>query len=272
MPSPSRSPDPALTWSEAALLHEALVAPRSALVPMPDTVVEERAGWHSVRTPSMRLGGLNEVFHAELDESEVEAVIDDTLARYAADDIRFRWTLGPGTKPGDLGERLARRGLIPTVSRVMWRSTRLERGPFSEPKGDHPIVSEAVDAPGLDAFTRVIAEGWSLEPGALDAYHERCLGHPARRHRFFVARSGAVPIGAAGSLALERSAYLIGGVVVARARGLGAYRALVEARLARAAADGLAIATSIARDSTAAPILARLGFTTLAKVTSFSNR
>jgi GNAT superfamily N-acetyltransferase len=76
----------------------------------------------------------------------------------------------------------------------------------------------------------------------------------------FVALVDGEPAGAAGYVAYARSAYLLGGVVLPTFRRRGIYRTLVHARLADAAARGIPLATSHARDQTSAPILARMGF------------
>jgi N-acetylglutamate synthase-like GNAT family acetyltransferase len=68
------------------------------------------------------------------------------------------------------------------------------------------------------------------------------------------------PAATAASVLFARSVYLLGGVTVERFRGRGAYHALVATRLAHARAHGIALATTIARADTSAPILEQLGF------------
>jgi len=89
----------------------------------------------------------------------------------------------------------------------------------------------------------------------------RALG--TGRFHMFVARRGGAIAGSAGFITKPRSAYLVGGVVVAAHRGAGLYRALLDERLRRIAALGLPLATTLARESTSAPILDRLGFETV---------
>ena len=71
-------------------------------------------------------------------------------------------------------------------------------------------------------------------------------------------------------MCFERSAYLVGGVVLPAFRGRGVYRALIAARLRHARAAGVAVVTTQARAATSAPILARLGFVALVECESFS--
>jgi GNAT superfamily N-acetyltransferase len=85
----------------------------------------------------------------------------------------------------------------------------------------------------------------------------------------FLAYDRGVPAATASYVACERSAYLIGGVVLPAHRGRGLYRDLVHARLAHARARGLMLATSHARESTSAPILERLGFETVCQMAMY---
>lgn len=101
------------------LLHAAVVAPRHARGDYPDTRVLDRPDWFQLLTPSFRDGGLNEVALARLTDDEADAVIDRTLAEYAALGLRFRWIVGPDSRPHDLGQRLARRGMRLERVRVM---------------------------------------------------------------------------------------------------------------------------------------------------------
>lgn len=248
------------------ILHEALVAPRGALVPLPDTQIIERPGWWQMITPSLTRGGMNEVACTELPEESADAVIDETLATYARQGLRFRWTVRPGARPADLAERLARRGLERSEALVMARSTAGAPAEY-----DEFVTVEEVGPANVDDFTRVMAEGWGAEPGPLDALHRRLLADPAGRNRLFLARHRGAAAATASYMASERSAYLVGAVALPAHRGRGLYRALVHARLRHAEARGLALATSVARAETSAPILARLGFETVCSVPSFFN-
>src|SRR6185295_5341193 len=105
--------------SEAELLHEVVEAPRRAFVRLPEMQTVERPGWFQLVTPSLRHGMLNEVAISVLGDDEADAVIDRTIAEYRALGLRFRWWIGPGSRPADLGERLARRGLTESKLRGM---------------------------------------------------------------------------------------------------------------------------------------------------------
>jgi GNAT superfamily N-acetyltransferase len=246
--------------TDADIIAATLLEPFQAIVPMPDSRVVDRADWKQILTPSLKQGGLNEVAHAVLDEAGADATIARTIAEYAAHGIRFRWTVGPESRPADLAGRLARAGMTRTEARVMARDTT--------PAEPDPRVA-IVDEPAVDLFSDTMAKGWSMDPGPVRALHRLLLHDPAARSLFFLARDSGEPAGTAAYVALDRSAYLIGAVVLPSARGRGLYRALVESRLHHARARGLGLATSLAREETSAPMLEHLGFRTVARVPVF---
>ncbi len=247
------------------LLHEALVRPRRSHIDYPDTRKVDRPGWSQIITPSFHRGGLNSVELAQLGEHEADAVIDATIAEYDALGIRFRWTVGPDSRPLDLAERLTRRGL--QGKRVLAMAAAIDDIPAADAPG---VRVELVDESNVEAYVNVVAEGWSVDPAPLLAYQRAVLADPGGRHLSFLASIDGQPVGAANSASFERSAYFMGAVVLPAARGRGVYRGLISARLRALRAQGLAIVTSQALASTSAPILARLGFVPVAELLSFT--
>lgn len=248
------------------LLHEALVQPRHARADYPDTRVVERPGWFQILTPSFRTGGLNEVAGAQLSDDEADAVIARTLAEYAAHDIRFRWIVTPDSRPRDLGERLARHGMSVEQVQVMVAAVA---DLSVEPPPDIEVVE--VGPAELDTYVDTVAAGWSTDPEPLRAYQRFLFAAPGPHH-CFLALQGGRPVGAANHAAFARSAFFMGAVVLPAHRGRGVYRALLAARLRHVAAAGLRVVTTHARAATSAPILARLGFTTLLELPYYFNR
>jgi GNAT superfamily N-acetyltransferase len=251
------------TWTEEELLQEVMVEPRWAFLPRPDTHVIQREGWLQLVTPSFKQGGLNGVVFSAVEPEEAERAIDEALALYARHGILFRWTLGPGSRPADLADRLARRGLRSHPVRGMYRETSGE-GPAA---GAHV---EEVDERTVTDFSRVMARGWQMDPAPLEAYNRALLADGSRRHRLFLARQDGAPAAAAGLTAFARSIYLVGAVVLPAFRGRGLYRALILARLQWAAERGLRLATTQAREESSAPILEALGFRTLCRFPVFT--
>lgn len=249
-----------------ALLQEVLVASRRAFVPMPDTRVVERPGWMQIVTPSLPQGGLNEVCLAVLSPAEADAVIDATIASYRDLGVRFRWTIGPDSAPDDLAARLQARGLTPEI---VWGVARpIEGLPLSAPAG---VSIEPVDEGNIHAFTEVMARGWEMDPAPLLAFHRRILAVDSKRVPMQLARLDGEPAGAAAVALLPRSAYLMGAVVLPEHRGRGLYRALVGSRLHEAARNGCTLATTQARADTSHPILRRLGFRDVCRLTMLAD-
>lgn len=253
-------------FSTGEVLHEALVAPRSAIVPLPDTRIIERPGWWQILTPSLTRGGMNEIICDALPEGDAGAIIDEAIEQYRSLGLLFRWTIHPWTTPPDLGDRLARRGLVRSSSFAM---ARLTAG--AGPADEGPITVEHVDLTNVDEFTRVMAGGWESDPAQLHPLHLRMLSDPANRNQLFLARYEGAAAAVGCYIALGRSAYLIGAVVLSPHRGRGLYRALVNARMRHASTRGIELATSVAMADTSAPVLARLGFERACEVTAYSN-
>ncbi len=249
------------TMSAEEIFEEVIVAPRRSFPVLAELRVRviERPGWLQIVTPSITTGGLNEVAYSALADDEADAVIDATIAGYRELGLKFRWNVGPDSAPADLGERLARRGLVGSWGRGMARATG------ERPASDPAITITEVGDRSLAEFSRVMAEGWNLDAGPLAELNGLMLAAPGRRHRMFLAAHRGEPAGVASYVALPRSAHLIGGVVLPAFRGKGVYRALVAARLAHAHVHGLALATSHAREASSAPILERLGFATICR-------
>ncbi len=247
--------------TDAEILDEVMVSPRRTYLALPDLQLVDRPGWLQISTPSIRDGGMNEVVHAELAADEADAVIARVCADYRALGVKWRWRVGPGSAPPDLGERLARHGLICREVAGMARDTAA-----IDPVPGVEVVR--VDAATLDDATDVMARGWAMDPAPLLPLNAIALRDP--RMAIYLARIEGLPAGAASAVWFERSVYLMSGVVVEALRGRGAYRALVAARITEAAARGIPLATSHARPESSAPILARMGFREVVRFGSYS--
>ncbi|WP_434421128.1 GNAT family N-acetyltransferase [Nannocystis pusilla] len=250
------------------VLHEALVSLRQARVGCADTQVYARPDWYQILTPSFREGGFNEVSFARLGDHEVEAVIDATFAQYAAQGLRFRWTVTPDCRPLDLADRLARRGL--RSERVVVLAAAIDALQIPEAEG---VTVERVGLDTVELHAEITARGWNVDPAPLLAFQRSVLADPTDdRNFFFLARRHGEPIGIGNYTALPRSAFLIGAVVLEDHRSRGAYRSLLAARVRHAAARGLKLVTTHARATTSAPILTRLGFVPVVELPVFFNR
>ncbi|MEW6434683.1 MAG: GNAT family N-acetyltransferase [Myxococcota bacterium] len=235
--------------------QEAVVVPRDAFERFDGLTVVERPGWLQLIAPAFRQGGLNGVACAQLSDAEADAVIDETVATYQRLGVRWRWTVSPESTPLDLAERLERRGLMREVVRAMVRETAREAWP--EAPG---VTVEVADASTVELHARTMAAGWQMDVGPIRDFNRLLLSAPSRRHALFLARVDGEPAASAGLTLFERSAYLVGAVVLPAFRRRGVYRALTAARLDFARARGIALATSQAKVATSAPLLETLGF------------
>jgi len=256
-------------YSDAELLAEVLERPRQAFVPFDDLREVVRPGWRQCITPSFFRGGFNSVDLAVTTEAEADAIIDATIAEYDALGIRFRWNVGPDSRPLDLAARLERRGLQSRRALLLAAAVAdldLEPSPG--------VTVEIVDDHNLTAFAGVVAGGWDVAQEPLIAYEhavQRYHATPrATLHRSFLATLDGEPAGAANGICFPRSLYLMGAVVLPQHRGRGVYRSLIAARLALARTRGVRLATCQALADTSAPILTRMGFVTIAEELSFA--
>ncbi len=235
-------------------------APRRRELMRPDTRIVERPGWFQVITPSAPGTVLNEVVASRVSEGDADRVIDETVAEYAATSHPTKWCVGEWTAPSDFGDRLTARGFTSWDVRGMGCSTSLA---LAMPAGVH--VEPVTDA-NLDVYLAAMMRGWSLPAEQMDAervVHRAALRDTASGPRFFVARIGSEVVGTAWLSLREDYAYLLGTQVFEAARGRGAYRALVAARLAFLRERGIDVAVTHAREATSAPMLEHLGFETL---------
>ncbi|MCW5807117.1 MAG: hypothetical protein KIT31_32475 [Deltaproteobacteria bacterium] len=249
------------------VFHEVVVATRRAFPPMPDQIVIDRDGILQVVTPSITTGQLNEIVHADLgdrDDAAIEAAIDAAIAQYRSRGLKFRWRVGPLETPADLGARLERRGLTPSRMIGVARSTAT---PI--PLHDPGIEIARVDAANIDTYSDAMAAGWGIDLGPLRDAHRTIVAERRWPQAMYLAVVDGVPAATAAYVALARSAYLVGGVVLPPYRRRGLYRALVHTRLAHARDAGLPLATSHAREDTSAPILADLGFESVCRLAMY---
>lgn len=238
-------------------IREAALAPVGSALLSPDMRVVERDGWYQTIKPSSRSTVGNEVVLSRVPLDEADAVIDRTIAEYRALGLPFKWCINPLTEPADFGSRLEARGF------EWWPI----RGMAIEPRTWTARPRSGITVEPVTAFDEYLVcwqAGWEVsveDRAGWIADHERALA--TGRFHFFLARVDGEPAGTAGYITRPHAVYLVGGNVLPKFRGRGVYRALLDARLVRAADAGFALATTQAREATSAPILEALGFETL---------
>jgi len=248
------------------LLRETFLAPMGCEFRTRDTRVIERPGWYQVITPSVKDGSRNEVMLSHLAYDQVDRAIDEAVADYRALGLIFRWAATPLCAPSDLAARLQKRGFESWPARGMACETSRELP--APPRG---VTIERIDRGSVEVYARTSREGWAAEmtftDGGVELLREDLLWsleQSAPRYAYYLARCDGEPAGTAGVVLKPSCGYLIGANVLPRFRGRGIYGALVAARLALLRTTGLGLACTLAREASSAPLLERMGFTTVA--------
>jgi Fe2+ transport system protein FeoA len=198
----------------------------------------------------------------------VAEVVDEVAARVrAAGRDALRWWVTPGTEPADTEAQLRGLGFVP--------GERLE---ILAADAGRALAAVAATAPGVEvrpaddledlaAAGRIGAEVFGDAPPSAAllaesaALAERGLRTGRWEQRQYAAFVDGEPAGHAGCTFAGGAVRLWGGAVLPWARGRGAYRALIAARLRLGLAQGETLALVKARPGTSGPILRRAGFT-----------
>jgi GNAT superfamily N-acetyltransferase len=248
-----------MEWTDDRKRDAAIQAPLAAGYVHPDTQVVEKPGWFQVITPSAQ-GFLNEIAYSVVEPEDAERVIDDSIATYRALRKPVKWSVGPWTRPADFVERLRRRGFFGWDVRGMGIATAAS---IAAPSA---IEIVEVDASTVDHYVELTLRGWSAPMDQIETVrqaHLASLRHEPRTMHFFGAILNGQWVGTASLMVRGTYGYLYLTQVLEQARGKGAYRALVAARLAALRARGIEYAVTQAREATSAPILEHFGFETL---------
>lgn len=243
----------------SAKIEETFLAPVGSALVSNDTQIIEFDGWYQTITPSSGTTQGNEVVFSRLSADEAESVVTRTKDQYAEYGVPFKWCVGPLTEPVDFGGVLERSGFVGWAVRGM----AVEPSAWTVQPHEGVSVEEVTEAT-LPEYFGAWVRGWETtvpDAGTWIQDHVRALS--TGRFHFFLARYHGEPVGTAAYIVKPRSVYLVGGNVLAPHRGLGIYRALLDERIERAAALGVPLAVTQAREATSAPILEKLGFESL---------
>ena len=248
------------SWTDERKRVAAIFAPQARSLLFPDTRIITREGWYQVVSPTAPGGMANEVAYSVLPEgTDVERLIDETVAIYRACNQPTKWRVGAWSRPLDLGERLLARGFTASTVRGMGICT------------DHAITvrdaattSMEVTLASLDTYIDVLGRGWGIKTRPVDReVFAASIEEAPRVSRHFMSFVDGEPAGTGALIDRGDHGYLLGAQVLAKFRGRGAYAALLAVRLASLRDRGIEYAVTHAMDATSAPILERLGFETL---------
>jgi archaeosine-15-forming tRNA-guanine transglycosylase len=175
---------------------------------------------------------------------------------------RAIWQVGASAIPATLADDLIAFGLEPDSDPVCMAIV-IGSPPIGE-SGSDVVVRRATTRDEFEAFFRIQQEAFEIDPEAiergaesLDEIYEgeRTADHVAT----YLAYVDDEPVATARATFTEFGVVLNGGSTLHRARGKGAYRALVHARWNDAVAHGTPWMTTLARP-TSYPILKKMGF------------
>ncbi len=190
------------------------------------------------------------------------------------------WTIDSGATPTGLEERLLALGMVPYDEPPLEHKAAA-MAIVTRPSGSPPVGIEAQEVRTHEEVDQLIdveqaAVGLSrsdldgMRASAHTMFDLRLAGH-ASAWRFYLARQEGEPVGAARASFLPFGVNLSGGAVTPAARNRGVYKALIDARWNDAVAAGTP-ALTVQAGHMSRPILERLGFVTVAPITTLCHR
>ena len=231
----------------------------------PDAVDEVTPDYRYVRYPSRTAVQWSQT------DRPIDDLIDEMLDRVARDTQPvLRWWVSDATRPVGTEAALARRGFVHVETVEVLARELAAAGAGAVPDLAEPpdvTIVPVVDEATLRLAASIDAEIFDWAPmteaqahAELDAI-QRGLATGHWRVLRFVALLDGDPVGTAGSTLSGTAVRLWGAGVVESARGRGAYRAMLAARLRWAVDEGATMALVKGRTVTSAPVLRRAGFT-----------
>ena len=193
---------------------------------------------------------------------DVEAAVAWSRTEGRARGLRdLEWWLGWSATPADAGERLLAAGLVPDPDAPVLAGLTCRAAPPAVPAVEVRRVTTLAD------YVAALEVDWTV--WGIDA-EERERRHASEIARFepmidsdvvhhFSAFLDGRRVGFGRAIDMEGGVAMMGGAVLAEARGRGVYRALVRARWEHAVARGTPLLVVQAGEMSR-PVLERLGF------------
>ncbi len=206
------------------------------------------------------------VLYSDLDEATADATIDEQIAYFRANDLKFEWKVYSHDRPADLAQRLVARGFAaePMDDIMVLDVANAPAALLAEPAAD----VRRLTAPARLADVQAVLEAvWGED---FSWVHDR-LGQAMNIPGYlsvYVAYVGETPA-CAGWIYFNEGQFasLWGGSTLAAYRGRGLYTALLAARVREARARGVPYLTIDAGEMSR-PIVARHGFQTITTATA----
>ncbi|HUQ42169.1 MAG TPA: hypothetical protein VM052_06690 [Candidatus Limnocylindrales bacterium] len=195
---------------------------------------------------------------ARFSEKEADGRIASVKERFASEGKAFGWVTGPGTRPADLGRRLASAGMSP-IAHLAGMSAPVD---LNVPTNDGVKIRE-VDSDEQERETDMMGRAYGMPAEIAGLFVRFMSSSPGIKSRgYFAYTSGPSPVAWSYLVYLPESPIVLlgGAATLPEARGKGIYSALVKRRLDDAKRDGREAAVIQADRDTSAPICAKLGF------------
>ncbi|WP_442508644.1 GNAT family N-acetyltransferase [Novipirellula sp. SH528] len=209
-------------------------------------------------------GAFNYICSWTIPEDATERVVSEQADYFRKRGEGLMWRVYSHDKPGNLEACLEREGFAASPSGTL---VVLDVGAWKHPPSKHDI--RRVETPeALRDYLAVAAAAFGDEDDGKFEYFSKLLSNP--KFALFTGYADEEPV-VSGRLEIPaKSSFgqLFGGGVSPGHRGKGFYRALVGTRVALARERGLKYLSTEARE-TSRPILEKLGFTMLAKETTW---
>jgi GNAT superfamily N-acetyltransferase len=214
-----------------------------------------------------RVTSSGSVIYTRLDETSVDAAIDEQVAYFGGLGLEFEWKAYAHDLPSDLVERLARHGFAidePEAILVL----DLNAGQPAGSSQSLVQIKRIEDPAELEAVAAIRRQVYGGDPTDHIRRLQMEMEHEPTYISVYVAYVDNAPAAAGWTRFPRDSAFasMWGGSTVPALRGRGIYRALVAARVAEARQRRVKYLTVDAR-STSRPILERLGFQRLTTAT-----
>ncbi len=213
---------------------------------------------------------INAAVLADLEPSEVARRIAEAVAWLNARTDRWRWLVGPSSRPADLGDRLIEAGLRQLSDNAgMALDLRGWRSGARLPAG---VTTELVtDEAALERWREVQRRGLSLDDASTDAWwqaHRRLAVEAWPPLRNWIANLDGEPVAAAALFVGADVAGIYNVCTVPEARGRGIGAAVTGVALDAAVAQGLDLAVLGASDM-GYSVYRRLGFREISRLRSY---
>jgi len=225
----------------------------------------------------VRFRAINAAAMADLAPASATNRIDEAMAWLSARTDRWRWLVGPTSRPDDLEERLLAAGMRQISDNPGMALDMDDRPAAPRRRGGVPLpsgltIDPVVDAAGLDRWRSVQQRGLGLDDEGTEAWfvaHRRPGFDPALPLRNWVASLDGEAVAAAALFVGAGVAGIYNVCTVPEARGRGIGRAVTAAALDEGAARGCRLAV-LGSSEMGYPVYRRLGFREVSRLRSYA--